>query len=724
MVARLKNNWVAWVFVVAFAAAFWAVVTLSAGGPARTSIANAPLVAEIVHDHSGDSGGQAVDLTQWDFGRQGGVDLGEGWAVFRDELVEPTQFLGTGCQISVENSHYHPVSLPDPWGLAFTTDITTGHGVATYCLEMVTGKTDQSLALRLGPLRSVTSVYAVFEDPDVGRERITRLFHNGDPVLSPHKDSGNPSTSVMVLPLSGGRLKIIVHLANYVHKQGGILGVPVVDYHEHLRSRFRRDGALPTALVLVLLLTSVATFVVGRFHDDKMRYNIFALLSAASALRVLFVSDIVWDYFPSFSLARKYDLEYVSLFLVLPAYYAFIQMLFRGGKIRPFDTFVYGLTGILTVFALFAAPFFPPGTITLVREPFQILWATIAVVGGYTIVKALVVDRGQKLDAALVLIAAMTMSGYEVLSGLGVISSSMEWSQILVLFVTLLHVRAFQLNFREVEQDRDRLNTNLVEMNKSLQKQAIDLKLALVQVEDSSQAKDEFLATMSHELRTPLNAIIGFSEVMQMQMFGPLGDERYKIYVDDILGSGKHLLTIVNDILDLTLIENGNDEMYEENIDLEVLAVSVVRLVSAQALERDVICRIDCIGTLPALYGDERKVRQILINLMSNAVKFNVPGGRVDLRLLYEAERLSLIVTDTGIGMSAEEIPIALARFRQVDGDLSRKYEGLGLGLSLVQVLSEQHGAKLEIVSEPNVGTTATVTFPAERTQLLEKRAI
>ena len=300
----------------------------------------------------------------------------------------------------------------------------------------------------------------------------------------------------------------------------------------------------------------------------------------------------------------------------------------------------------------------------------------------------------------------------------------MEWSQTLVLFVTLLHVRAFQVNHREVELERDNLNSNLVVANKSLEAQAENLKHALVQAEDASRAKNEFLAVMSHELRTPLNAIIGFSEVMGMQMFGPMGNERYKTYADDITGSGKHLLSLVNDILDISRVESGNDEMLEEEVVLSELGHAIIRLVSSQATEADVKCHLDISSDMPQLFGDERKLKQILINLMNNAIKFNVPGGTVELRAYVNDGQILLSVRDSGIGMKPCDIPTALSRFRQIDSELSRKYEGLGLGLSLVQILTEQHGAELSIKSKLGLGTIVSVTFPADRTRNVEPYAI
>jgi len=644
------NRWLGGAVAIAATIAFvWVINGMPAADPSVVLGEELPASENVSQTPEILLSGNTIDLSQWHFDTQGGVELREGWMVRRDALVEPRRFIESGCRPETQGGSFSPISLPDIWGPALTNEIETGHGRATYCLEIETSKTDQFLALRLGSLRSVSTVYAIYKEGVGDDWHIETLYRNGDPMEAPRKDAGNPASPVIQLPRDVAHLKIVIHLANYVHKQGGMVDVPVIDYQSRLEARYRRDGALPTALVLVLFLTSLGTFLAGRFYAEPVRYNIFAMLSFASAMRVLFVSDVVWDYFPTFSLARKYDLEYLSLFLVLAAYYAFIQMLFRPGKLNLFDVFVYGVTGLVSLYALIVAPFFPPGTVTLLREPVQVLWLVIALIVAYTIFKALFVDNRAKLDVVLVLIAASTMSGYEVLSGFGVITTSMEWSQVLVLFVTLVHVRAFQVNYREVEQERDNLNSNLVAANESLEAQAENLKHALVQAEGASRAKNEFLAVMSHELRTPLNAIIGFSEVMSMQMFGPMGDERYKTYANDITGSGQHLLSIVNDILDISRVESGNDEMFDEEVVLSELGPAIVRLVSTQAIDADVTCLLDISSDMPLLYGDERKLKQILINLMSNAIKFNVPGGTVKLKAYVDGDQIALSVKDSGV---------------------------------------------------------------------------
>ncbi len=243
-----------------------------------------------------------------------------------------------------------------------------------------------------------------------------------------------------------------------------------------------------------------------------------------------------------------------------------------------------------------------------------------------------------------------------------------------------------------------------------------ELQAAIEQAQLASRAKSEFLANVSHELRTPLNAIIGFSEIMKEEMFGPLGAKEYKSYVEDIKYSGQHLLELINDILDVSKAEAGKHSLQEADIDLPTCVQICLRLVAERAAEGNVELVIDIPNDLPPLNADERKLKQMLINLMSNAVKFTPSGGRVGIAAeIVDDGALHVVVTDTGIGMSEPDIELALKPFEQVDSSFNRKYEGTGLGLPIVKSLIELHGGGLEMRSQPGVGTSATLRFPARR---------
>jgi PAS domain S-box-containing protein len=234
--------------------------------------------------------------------------------------------------------------------------------------------------------------------------------------------------------------------------------------------------------------------------------------------------------------------------------------------------------------------------------------------------------------------------------------------------------------------------------------------------EQANRSKTKFLANMSHELRTPLNAIIGFSDMMALAIHGPMGAPAYEQYAADINGSAKHLLSIINDILDIAKIEAGRLDLIEEETQVVGLCEVALRLVQERANEQHIDLRFEPGPSLPNVMVDQRAMRQVLLNLLSNAIKFTPPGGEVTLRAQLSTEDdLMLQVCDTGIGMREEDLHRVLEPFVQVENELTRRYEGTGLGLSLSKQLIELHGGRIGIVSKPNFGTTVTVYLPASR---------
>jgi signal transduction histidine kinase len=233
--------------------------------------------------------------------------------------------------------------------------------------------------------------------------------------------------------------------------------------------------------------------------------------------------------------------------------------------------------------------------------------------------------------------------------------------------------------------------------------------------EAANRAKSEFLANMSHELRTPLNAIIGFSGMMSDRMFGSLND-RYVEYANIIGNGGRHLLAIITDILDLAKADADKLLLAEKEIDLGEIVGLSSQMVQDMARGAQVDFASETEALLPMVIGDAAKLTQILVNLLSNAIKFTRPGGKVRLKVERSERRgLTFRVEDTGIGMSADQIPVALEPFGQISNGLTRRYDGVGLGLPLTKRLVELHGGTIEIDSEPGQGTIASVHLPQTR---------
>ncbi len=292
------------------------------------------------------------------------------------------------------------------------------------------------------------------------------------------------------------------------------------------------------------------------------------------------------------------------------------------------------------------------------------------------------------------------------------------------LVVTAADITALkaQEEARRVNEDElRRAVVNLERSQEQLSELARKYENEKLRAEGANQAKSEFLANMSHELRTPLNAINGFSEIMVAEMYGPVGDPRYKDYARDILNSGQHLLALINDILDMSKIEAGKMNLRFEAISLDDVAEDALRLVRNRAETAGLSLRLD-FNDLPDVEADYRAIKQVLLNLLSNAIKFTPRGGLITVHAERRddplGERVRISVQDTGIGIPPDDLARLAQPFEQIESQHAKTQQGTGLGLALTKSLVEMHGGLLDLRSAPGQGTSATFSLPVLQSSL------
>jgi len=457
--------------------------------------------------------------------------------------------------------------------------------------------------------------------------------------------------------------------------------------HAFRRATFRDARALNRIAFSVVLISDIAHIVTDflLYGSEGIFFSLLAMrLSVAAVLLLVFPLTA-----PSRPIARMdAGIFALQLFLIAVFFSGFLL-------IPPTDLFervsVQSVTALMLLIGqyLFMSNRLPYVTVAGAACSLSYLAVTIA--------------TGRLNGSALGLEAAI----HVVANVLGVFT---------VYRAGVMRRRQFALAAEQAE-----LNGRLETQGRRLATQTRELARARDEALQANRAKSEFLAYMSHELRSPMNAIIGFSEMMKREVFGRISPPKYREYADDINGSATHLLSLINDILDLSKAEAGKLQLNEGEVDLADAIEAVRRLVAVRAGDSHIALRTRLAPKLPPLQGDARLVKQMILNLLSNAIKFTPARGSVTVTAgRDDADALFVSIADTGPGIAAADIPRILQAYGRADAIEKSATEGTGLGLTLVKTMIELHGGALELESRPGAGSTFTLRFPPARTGLAQ----
>lgn len=669
--------------------------------PLVDQVASAAPVAPVVID------GQ-IDLSNWDFAKDGSVELDGDWATF------PNQHLGPRAAVAARIDAAK-VSIPDIWGPALTLSPETGYGKATYVLRVEGPKGDEQLGLGPFRMRSIVEISAHVPSADGGEGETYLLVRPRD--IRRQEDL---HAAPIFLPFVAGTFDLVFLIENHSHKQGGIIEPPTIGHRGAIEAAAGLERDIVSAFVAILASVSLIGLIIGLALKGGRIYVIFAVVAFFAAARIVTTSQLLGDIFPELTLARKYEIEYVVLFLSLPTIYGFTACLFPKENIRFFQVILNVASATMVAFA-FATPVMSPGAVTLLREPFQVL-AVITMAFAMVVCARAFLHKRRMAQIAMACMGILSVSILaEISFYVGVLPYAVNTGHVGITLVSAVFVAGAVLRFRAVQFDREVMNTQLQDLNANLEGRTAELEAANLKATAASDAKSNFLAVLSHEIRTPLTGILGMAQVLEAE----IPNLEHKRLMGSVKQAGKGLLRILNDMLDLSKIEAGAIELEKTKFSLSEMVEHMDDLWTLQLREKGLSFKVTCgCECDQVLLGDIGRIRQILYNLIGNARKFTATGG-VTVACSNRKRRdgrveITFAVTDTGIGIHPDKQHLIFGRFNQADASTTRQYGGTGLGLSICRDFANLMNGRVWVESEPGKGSTFYFTVSCDLADSVE----
>ena len=647
-----------------------------------------------------------VDLSHWNFSRDGTVRLAGEWLFFDRRWKN-----------DVGNGHMGGVgaTTPGAWPASSRDGELHADGFGTYALTLKLPAPSQGdpFAIDTGQLRSAYRLYA---DDKL-------IASGGAPAATARDERINSYSSLAILPASSRAVSLRLEVSNHLNRYGGVFTAASVGLASAVQGQRRMVEMLSLIMVGALVFAACYHFAFSFIVRGGQAHLWFASLAALVSLRIFLIEPLARKVVPLIGQDWVWRLDFIATSLALPCAYWFIALSFKRHLSWRLGVGITVFCTVAAVVILVSGPAIGDYALKCV----ELLACAMIVYLNWAIVRAAWEnEKGATLALtgwlllSVAIVHDMLIAGSNAIT-FGCIAYFVCLSAAITARSQAAHEKVVNLS-AELKSVNARLEAAVGERTAELEQTIRELQTQQIALEDSraaavsaNETKSRFLANMSHELRTPLNAILGFSEIIYTRLFGDSA-ERYANYATDIHASGRRLLALIDDILDLSKIEAGKLELFNVPLELTEQIRAAMGLVEARATAKSVRLLFEPENAL-IIVADERALQQILVNLLTNAVKFTRSAGQVNVCVRREADGSTIIVVeDTGIGIKPADMDHVFESFGQARHDVVATQErGTGLGLPIVKGLVVAHGGAFTIESTVGVGTKAVVRFPPHR---------
>ncbi len=633
--------------------------------------------------------GTAQNISDWE-------PVADGWMFYPGRLIDPAAAVhmpGGG----------ETVSLPHIWSDMPDGGPDGSYGVATYVRQIPPDAGNRHMGMRAGKIRAVYHYYAVTLD-ESGGTSIYDLGGNGDPGLA-RESSASGRVFVLDLPRDYNELYLVVTVSNHIYSAAGFLWPPKLAPMAEVRADQGSRIAAYFGFAGLLVAVGVVLSVLSLWHPGSAYYYIGGGLLVVLASRVLIVNNYIWVLLPGLPLEIALRFEYIGLFLIMPGFYWLTLKLYPSEASKT-AALVIGIIASLSVLVALAAPL--PVMFTL-RDPYIL----ISLVGFLLILQVFIRAVRHHRNGAKLALGGVGLAGVgaalDIYTYIPVPITSLETIPFAGLAFTAVLLSLFTVRYRNEQEEKVILARSIELANEELRAHAKRVEAAQAEAAAALDMKNSFLSNISHEVQTPLKAIVNFADRLIEEPRGASSEAKRLDFLKLIRSNGNNLAHLMEDVLNVADLEIGRFTVSPAIVEASRVCEAAVAIIEPVATEKQLLVDIRC--NKAQMLIDDRLMRQALIKILSNAVKYSPVNGVVTVRGSLAEDDYVLTVMDTGPGMAAADIPVALSLFGP-SNEVTGKPSGTGLGLPLVARFMELLGGDIKIDSIPELGTTVTLSFP------------